>query len=325
MRDEAEHKGDSEAVGLGARRCRDAEGVSAKGPTAPALPAGGEVASRLAALRLRPGSIGTYAGFAVFTLLIGLPLYWMLKSALSHRADLFKLPPIYLPKPTYANFATLADQVPFGTYVENSLVFAVGTTLATVVFSFIAAYAFARLDVPGKEALLWLLVISMALPQIATIIPLYRTLKDLNLLNSLLGLTLVMSSLLAPFTVWILTAFIKQVPVEIEEAARIDGARLPQILWGVLVPLTRPALATVLVINFVNAWNELLYPLAFSGSAASKTLSVAITEIFQAREPWGRPWNLVSALGVTMVVPIVILVLVSQKAIVRGLTRGALK
>jgi multiple sugar transport system permease protein len=286
---------------------------------------GAGLRQRVRALRLNPGSLGTYLGFTIFFLLIALPLYWMVKSAFTKRTELFQLPPAYFPRPTFSNFVTLAHQVPFATYIENSIVFSVGTTLATVVFSFLAAYAFARLDVRGKDVLLFLLVLSMALPQIATIIPLYRTLKDLSLLNSILGLTLVMSSLLAPFTVWILTAFIKQVPYEIEEAARIDGARLPQILWSVLVPLTMPALATVLVINFVNSWNEFLYPLAFSATTGSKTLSVAITEIFQAREPWGRPWNLVSALGVTMVVPILVIVLVSQKAIVRGLTRGALK
>ena len=279
----------------------------------------------MSALRVMRKSLGTYIGFAVFVLIIALPLYWLVKSAFTKRTELFELPADYLPWPTFSNFTTLAHQVPFATYIKNSLIFSVGTTLATVVLSFLAAYAFARLAVRGKDVILWLLVLSMALPQIATIIPLYQTLKDLSLLNSLLGLTLVMSSLLVPFTVWILTAFIKQVPVEIEEAARIDGARLPQILWTILVPLTLPALATVFVINFVNAWNELLYPLAFSATTESKTLSVAITEIFQAREPWGRPWNLVSALGVTMVVPIIVLVLVSQKAIVRGLTRGAVK
>jgi ABC-type glycerol-3-phosphate transport system permease component len=280
---------------------------------------------RVRAPRVTAGSVGTYIGFAIFVLIIALPLYWLLKSAFTERTKLFRVPAEYLPVPTLSNFTTLAQQVPLVRYVENSLVFSLGTTLLTVVVSFVAAYAFVRLDVRGKDVILWLLVLSMALPQIATIIPLYRTLNDLSLLNSLLGLTLVMSSLLAPFTVWILTAFLRQVPVEIEEAARIDGARLYHVFWKVLVPLMLPSLATVFVINFVNAWNEFLYPLAFSATTESKTLSVAITEIFQAREPWGRPWNLVSALGVTMVVPIVVLVLVSQKAIVRGLTQGAVK
>jgi ABC-type glycerol-3-phosphate transport system permease component len=107
-----------------------------------------------------------------------------------------------------------------------------------------------------------------------------------------------------------------------QAAAIIGGASLPQIIRHILIPVAAPALAIMAVINFINAWNNLLYPLAFSATTQSKTLSVAITEIFQARAPWGRPWNLVSTLGVTMVIPVIILVLLSQRAVVRGLTRG---
>ena len=194
----------------------------------------------------------------------------------------------------------------------------------TLAACFLAAYAIARFDVPGRNALLLALVISTALPEIVTIIPLYRVLRDLHLLDSILGLTLVMSSVLAPFTVWVLVAFIRQVPYEIEEAAIVDGALLPERLWRIVLPMTAPALATMAVINFVNAWNNLLYPLAFS-SVQSKTLSVAITEIFSARSPYGRPWELVSSLGITMMVPVIILAIVSQRAIVRGLAAGAFK
>jgi len=173
--------------------------------------------------------------------------------------------------------------------------------------------------------LLLALVVSTALPEIVTIIPLYQVLRDLHLLDSLVGLTFIMSGVLAPFTVWVLVAFIRQVPYEIEEAAVIDGARLPEIIWRIVLPMTAPALATMTVINFVNAWNNLLYPLAFSSSLQSKTLSVAITEIFQTRSPFGRPWELISSLGITMMIPVVILAVVSQRAIVRGLTAGAFK
>jgi ABC-type glycerol-3-phosphate transport system permease component len=134
-----------------------------------------------------------------------------------------------------------------------------------------------------------------------------------------------MSGVLAPFTVWVLVAFIRQVPYEIEEAAIIDGARLPEIIWRIVLPMTAPALATMAVINFVNAWNNLLFPLAFASSERSKTLSVAITEIFQARSPYGRPWELISSLGITMMIPVIILAVVAQRAIVRGLTAGAFK
>jgi ABC-type glycerol-3-phosphate transport system permease component len=268
---------------------------------------------------------GLYALVALFAVIVLIPFYWMLKSALSRPDDVFAVPPQYLTTPTLENFGRLAEQVPIVRYFANSIAFATATTLVTLAASFLAAYAIARFDVPGRNVLLLALVISTALPEIVTIIPLYQVLRDLHLLDSLLGLTLIMSGVLAPFTVWVLVAFIRQVPYEIEEAAVIDGARLPEIIWKIVLPMTAPALATMAVINFVNAWNNLLYPLAFSSSLQSKTLSVAITEIFQARSPFGRPWELISSLGITMMIPVVILAVISQRAIVRGLTAGAFK
>ena len=278
--------------------------------------------------RRKAGETGTwwlYGLVAVFALIVLIPFYWMLKSALAREGDVFAVPPQYVTAPTLENFGRLAEQVPLARYLFNSVVFAAATSLVTLAACFLAAYAIARINVPGRNALLLGLVITTALPEIVTIIPLYQVLRDLRLLDSPIGLTLVMSSVLAPFTVWVLVAFIRQAPYEIEEAAIIDGARLPEILWRIVLPMTAPALATMAVINFVNAWNNLLYPLAFSSSEASKPLSVAITEIFQARSPFGRPWELISSLGITMMIPVIILAIVSQRAIVRGLTAGAFK
>jgi ABC-type glycerol-3-phosphate transport system permease component len=266
-----------------------------------------------------------YMSFILFTLIVLLPVYWMTRSSFANGSDLIKVPLIYFPTPTLKNFQTLMEQVPFFQYVRNSLVFAVGTTFATLLVSFLAAYAFARVQFPGSGILMWVLVLSMALPDVGTIVPLYRILKDLHLLDTIAGITLVLSSVLTPFTVWVLVSFIKQVPYEIEEAAIIDGASLLQIFWHILLPVTMPGLVTMGLINFINAWNNLLYPLSFTTSPSSKPLSVAITEIFAGYSPWGRPWELIMTVGVTMTAPVVILVLFSQRAIVRGLIGGALK
>jgi len=273
----------------------------------------------------RWSSIGVYVAFVVFSLIVLLPIYWMVRSSIAHQADLHRTPLVYLPTPTLQNFKTLVDQVPFVDYTRNSIIFALATTAVPLIVSYLAAYAFARIQVRGSGIILWMLVLSMALPDVATIVPLYRILHRLHLLDKISGLTLVLSSTLTPFTVWVLVSFIKQVPYEIEEAAIIDGARLPQILWRILLPVTTPGLVTMGLINFINAWNNLLYPLSFSVTPSSKTLSVSITEVFAGYSPWGRPWELIMAVGVTMVAPIVVLILVSQKSIVRGLTGGALK
>lgn len=269
--------------------------------------------------------VSTYASFIIFSLIVLLPIYWMVRSSISVQSDLYKAPLVYAPTPTLQNFRTLVDQVPFVEYTRNSIAFALGTTAVTLTVSYLAAYAFARLKISGSGILLWLLLLSMALPDVGTIVPLYRILAQFHLLDTIEGLTLVLSSTLTPFTVWVLVSFIKQVPYEVEEAAIIDGASLPVIFWRILLPLTMPGLVTMGVINFINAWNNLLYPLSFSVTPASKTLSVSITEVFAGYSPWGRPWELIMAVGVTMVIPVVVLILVSQKSIVRGLTGGAIK
>src|ERR1051325_8754210 len=112
------------------------------------------------------GSIGTYLSFAVFAFIVLLPIYWMLRSAFSQASDLIKVPPIYFPNPTLKNFQTLMTEVPFVQYTLNSLIFAVSTTLVTLIVGFIAAYAFARIQFPGSEVILWILLLTMALPDV---------------------------------------------------------------------------------------------------------------------------------------------------------------
>lgn len=269
--------------------------------------------------------VALYLSFVLFVVIVLLPVYWMTRSAFANVSDLYQLPLIYLPAPTLKNFQTLMAQVPLRQYLQNSLLFALATTLVTLAVSYIAAYAFARISFPGSGILMWTLVLSSALPDIGTIVPLYRLLKDFQLLDSIAGITLVLASALAPFTVWVLVSFIRQVPYEIEEAAILDGASLPRIFWRILLPVTLPGVVTMGVINFINAWNNLLYPLSFTTSPSSKPLSVAITEIFNGYSPYGKPWELIMTVGVTMTVPIVILVLFSQRAIIRGLVSGAIK
>lgn len=271
------------------------------------------------------GSILRYLAFILFTFIVLLPVYWMTRSAFSSGTDLTSLPLIYFPQPTFKNVQTLYEQVPFGQYLFNSIVFSLSTTLLTLLVSFLAAYGFARIQFPGSNMLMWILILSMALPDIGTIVPLYRILKTMHLLDHIAGITLVLTSTLTPFTVWVLVSFIKQVPYEIEEAAILDGASLLQIIWKVLLPVTMPGIVTMGLINFVNAWNNLLYPLSFTTSTTAKTLSVAITEVYAGYSPWGKPWELIMAVGVVMTIPIIILVLTSQRSIVRGLTGGAIK
>jgi len=265
-----------------------------------------------------------YFGIAIFVFIILVPIYWLFLTALTPRTQLFSVPPNYFPDFTLANFRNLISQVPFVAYLTNSILFSIGAVLLSVILSFLAAYGFARIEVPGSNFLLFALVLTMAIPEIVTVVPLFQVLRNLNMIDTIRGLVMVMGSVLIPFSVWVLVTFVKRVPVEIEEAAIVDGANLPQVLFYIVIPAMKPSLVTVTIINFINAWNNLLYPLVFSSSVSAKTLTVSITEIFQARTPYGRPWELISTLGVTMVVPMVILVFIAQRGIVSGLTSGSL-
>jgi ABC-type glycerol-3-phosphate transport system permease component len=253
----------------------------------------------------------TYLLVAIFLFVVLLPFYWIFISSITPKFQMFSIPPRYIPaRVTFDNYLNMARAIPYAGYLSNSLIFAIGSSFVSVILSFLASYALARI----------------AVPQIGTLVPLFEMLKNAGLVNTRFALIGLMASLITPFTVWIMVPFIQQVPAEIEEAAVMDGARLPQVLWHVVIPIVRPALATMVIINFIIAWNELLYPLVFTTSRLTKTLSVGLVEM--AVDPSmgaGRPWDLMSALSVTMIIPVLLLVLFFQRLIIAGLTRGAVK
>lgn len=268
-----------------------------------------------------------YVGVLLFVGIILLPFYWILLSSITPKYKMFAIPPRYWPDVvTLENYFKMAGTIPFTRYFVNSTVFAIGSSVISVGLAFLASYALARVRFRGSNLVFMGFLVSIAVPQVGTLVPLFEMFRVFHLINKPIGLITLMSSLLLPFTVWILVSFVQQVPVEIEEAAGIDGARLPQILWHVVVPVVKPALATMVIINFIISWNELLYPLVFATGRLTKTLSVGLMEL--AVDPSmgaGRPWDLMSALSMTMIVPVLILVLGFQRLIISGLTRGAIK
>lgn len=276
-------------------------------------------------LRRARSAAGPYIGFVVFILAFGVPVYWILLSSVLPKQQLLSEPPSYFTTaPTLDNFARTAQQVPVGEYFVNSLTFALGASILSVALSFFAAYAFARFKFRGSNALLLLFLLSMALPQIATTIPLFRLFQGLGLVNSHLGLILLEASLLVPFTVWTLISFVKQIPAELEEAAYVDGANRFQTLWLVVAPLMKPAFVTMFLINFIITWNELFYPLVFANTDQTRPLTIGLVQLTQVNSGTAtRPWDLMSTLSVFMIVPIIALVAVGQRSIIAGLTSGS--
>lgn len=267
------------------------------------------------------------AAVLVFLFVVLFPFYWIVLSSFTPKYELFTIPPRYwFSTITLENYQVLASSIPLARYFVNSMLFAAGSSVVSVAVAFLASYALARIQFRGANVVFIVFVMSLALPQVGGLVPLFELFKNVSLINTYHGLVILMSSLILPFTIWILVPFLRQIPYEIEEAAIIDGARLPQIFWFITLPIMRPALVTMLIINFIIAWNELIYPLVFATSGSNKTLSVGLVELaVQPTAGGGRPWDLLSAMSVVMIVPILILVLLFQRLIVSGLTRGAVR
>lgn len=291
-------------------------------PRTPSIGRGGRRAVSATA-RLR--GVRPYVGFLLFALVFGLPVYWILLSSVLPRSKLLSTPPTYFTtSPTLDNLHRTAAQVPLWTYFRNSVVFAVLSALLAVLLSFLAAYAFARLRFRGHNALLLIFLLSMALPQIATTIPLFKLFQRFGLVNSMTGLVLLEGSMLIPFTVWTLISFVRQIPQELEEAARVDGSNFLQTLWLVIAPLMKPAFITMFLVNLIVTWNELFYPLVFATTSGTRPLTLGLIQLTQVNSGTStRPWDLMSTLSAFMIVPIIGVVTLGQRRIIAGLMSGA--
>ncbi len=268
----------------------------------------------------------TYLAFLIFLLVIGVPFYYIVISSLTPKSEMFQTPPSYFPSHlTLDNYVRMLAAVPFLTFFRNSLIFAVGSSAVSVIAAGLAAYALARIKFRGSNAIYLALILSVALPQMAVLVPMFQTFQTFRLINTYQGLIIMMSSLMLPFTIMTLVSFINQVPAEIEEAAYIDGATTLQIIGRVVLPLVRPALFTMFLINFIISWNELLYPLVFAQRTVTKTLSVGLVELTSDAATYTRPWDMMSAMSVLMIIPVLLIILFGQRMIVAGLARGAVK
>jgi multiple sugar transport system permease protein len=267
-----------------------------------------------------------YILVALFVIITLLPIYWIVLSAFTPISELFTVPLNYFPAhPSLINFQTVAQVVPLGQQFLNSSLLALLSAFFSVLVCLLAAYAFARIRFPGSNVLFLGILLSGYLPTIAMIIPLFQMFENLSLLDSIQGLVILLVSFLLPTSVWIMTSFVRQIPIELEEAAQIDGANFLTTLWHVVIPVLRPAIATLFLLNLVASWDEFFFPLIFSRSSASQTLTIGITQAAVNPQYQTVAWGNEAAMGLIVIVPVFILTLVFQKQIVEGLMAGSLK
>lgn len=265
---------------------------------------------------------------AVVALIVGhslWPFLWQVLTSLKAPDEIFAIPPTLLPtQPSLEGYTKVFTLRPFVRYVLNSLLVAVGTTILTLGLGAPAAYAVARLRARGGELLLRAGLVGALLPPIVFVLPLYEGIRALGLLNHPLALIVPYTALNLPLTLWMLTSFFRQLPSELEEAARIDGFSRVGVLRHIILPLAAPALATAAILVAIFSWNEFLLALTFMTADQWRTVPVGMAMLSGVTE-FEVPWDQISAAVVVTTLPVVLLVLGLQRRIIAGLTAGGIK
>jgi trehalose/maltose transport system permease protein len=269
------------------------------------------------------GWIGFYLLLAIIVLYTVFPFYWAIVSSLRTGSALFTTD--LLPRdPAWGNYVAVFSEQPFGRNILNSIFVAVSTVVLSLILAVAAAFALGRIQFRGRTLLLMTILGVSMFPQIAVLSGMFELVSWMGLYNNLLALTLSYMIFTLPFTVWVLTTFMRELPKEIEEAAIVDGAKPFTIVTKVFLPLMGPALATTGLLAFIAAWNEFLFALTFTLSSEMRTVPVAIALISGA-SAHELPWGNIMAASVVVTLPLIVLVLIFQRRIVSGLTAGAVK
>jgi ABC-type glycerol-3-phosphate transport system permease component len=259
---------------------------------------------------------------AAALLALALPLLWAALGSLSPEAELFERARPWPRTLVLDHYRALFADATLLTAIKSSLIVAASTTLLCLSLGSLCAYALARLRFAGRRTLLaFILAVSM-FPQISIVPPLFLLLRALHLIDTYPGLVFPYLTFAMPLAIWLLLGFFQQLPREIEDAARVDGASRMRVLLEVIAPLAAPALATTAVLTFIYCWNEFLFALSFTLGPERQTAPVAIALL---RGRYQVPWGQVLAAALVSTAPIAALVLLFQRRIVQGLSAGAVK
>jgi trehalose/maltose transport system permease protein len=264
-----------------------------------------------------------YALVAAILFYTVFPFYWAIVSSLKSGSAIFRVE--FLPAaPTLENYRALFAEQPFARNIVNSLIVASVATAISLALAVTAAYALGRIKFRGRAAILFAVLSISMFPQIAVLSGLFELIRAAGLYNTLTGLIFSNLILTLPFTTWVLTAFLRELPRELEDSAVMDGASSFRIMTEIFLPLMAPALAATGLLAFILAWNEFLFALTFTLSNEKRTVPVAIALITGA-SAYELPWGRVMAASVIVTVPLIALVLLLQRHIVSGLMAGAVK
>lgn len=251
------------------------------------------------------------------------PFFWVVITSFKSTPQISAKASIFWPNPfTLEQYNSLLFESPFAIWLRNSVIVAAVSTVISVAFAALAAYALARLKFLGAGLLTSFILITYLLPGTLLFIPLYQTLSDLGLINSYGALLTTYPTFLMPFATWVLIGYFRSIPVELEEAAMIDGASRLYAFWRITLPLAGPALLSVTLFAFTNAWNEFLFAFVFIQSESLRTLPIGLQSMVVGDI---LPWGELMAASLLTAIPVAILYLYGQRYLVGGLTVGAVK
>src|ERR671936_1835329 len=252
-----------------------------------------------------------------------IPFYWMIATSLKHDKEIYGYEATLVPqRPTLANYATVFRETPYLLFLRNSVAVAVGSTVLSMIIAVLGAYAIARLNFPGRALLARGLVFTYLVPTSLLFIPMFAMMSVLRLTDSLHGLIIAYLGFDVPFCTWLLMGYFRSVPVELEEAARVDGCNRVSALVRIVLPLALPALVVVTFFSFTHAWNEFLYAHVFTSTNAARTITTGLVNFMSADVFF---WGPLMASTILSAIPPVIMFLLLQRWVVKGLTLGAVK
>jgi ABC-type glycerol-3-phosphate transport system permease component len=267
--------------------------------------------------------LGLFALLSILVILVLFPIMWMASSSFKPQQELFARDMTLLPVNwTLENYLAVWQGTNFPSYFWNSFKIAVASTFLSVSIGMYAAYAIARIQFRGRYAFGMLLLIAQMFPQILLVIPLFIVVQRVGLLNTHIALIVAYAAFALPFTIWLLRGFFESIPQELEDAAAVDGAGILTTFHRIILPLSGPGLAAVVIFAFIRSWNEFLFALVFLQSRTNFTMPIGLASF---QEEYTFRWDLIMAGASIITLPILFFFLLMQKFIVAGLLGGAVK
>jgi ABC-type glycerol-3-phosphate transport system permease component len=247
----------------------------------------------------------------------------MFSTSFKPSGEIFATPPGLVPaRPTFDNFARLVSETRFLTFFENSAIVSAATVLLTLAVSATGAYALTRFEFRGRDSVAGLILLTYMFAPIMIIIPFYILVKQFGIVNTRLALVLSYTTFCLPFCLWLLRSFFQSIPIELEEAALVDGAGRGRAVWYVMLPLALPGLIAAAIFTFILAWNDYLFALVLITSDDLKTLPVGVNDLFNATIV---DWGMIMAAGVVITVPAVVFFIAVQRYLIQGWGAGGVK